>query len=233
MQNFVSLRWKLCLWGRSAFGKKNGNADYLNLWSQLHWLHVMIHVQTKLFSEQSLSKTVMSWLIMAIACRAVSLSSVKSAAVALTSALMQSRQYLLLQLITQLWLHPSLKCGGQNMNRYNCCCSLRIPYTCSEIILRLRRKLLKTSTFASGAQKYAIFHCFRIYFQKIANFVSVNTIFVVFCVHNFAVFMRKNQLKFSPPPMTGLCICPWHLVALSSRTLVTYPLAVDPGASGF
>ena len=32
----------------------------------------MIHVQTKLFSEQSLSKTVMSWLIMAIACRAVS-----------------------------------------------------------------------------------------------------------------------------------------------------------------
>ena len=113
---------------------------------------------------------------------------------------MQSRQYLLLQLITQLWLHPSLKCGGQNMNRYNCCCSLRIPYTCSEIILRLRRKLLKTSTFASGAQKYAIFHCFRIYFQKIANFVSVNTIFVVFCVHNFAVFMRKNQLKFSPPP---------------------------------
>ena len=26
-QNFVSLRWKLCLWGRSAFGvKKNGNS---------------------------------------------------------------------------------------------------------------------------------------------------------------------------------------------------------------
>ena len=106
----------------------------------------MIHVQTKLFSEQSLSKTVMSWLIMAIACRAVSLSSVKSAAVALTSALMQSRQYLLLQLITQLWLHPSLKCGGQNMNRYNCCCSLRIPYTCSVSALALWRRELSTDT---------------------------------------------------------------------------------------
>ena len=40
--------------------------------------------------------------------------------------------------------------------------------------------------------------------------------FGVLCVHNFVVFMQKNQQKFSPPPspMTDLWIRPWKTVTI-------------------
>ena len=81
-------------------------------------------------------------------------------------------------------------------------CSFVVFWACNrKIYLRLRRKLLIARTICKGRAKEK--RHFQHFSVKIASSVPVSkgsSIFLRFCMHTFAVLMRKIGQRSAPPP---------------------------------